>query len=54
MSIKTADRRPCDNCGEAIEMPGYKIDKDLFLCQSCVIDGYSIKLVDLMMSEIHD
>lgn len=36
------------NQNATIEMPGYKIDKDLFLCQECVLN-FSIKPVDLMV-----
>ena len=37
-----------------IEMPSYQIDKDIWLCQNCVMgaagsEPYTIRLVDLMM-----
>ena len=37
-----------------IEMPGYKVDKDIWLCQNCVMgmagsEPYTIRPVDLMM-----
>ena len=41
------------NRDATVEMPGYRIDKDIFLCQSCVLGmgdnaPFSIRPVDMM------
>lgn len=36
----------------AIEMPGYQVDRDMFICQDCILNRlYALRLVDLMEDE---